>query len=82
MEARQDDGTRVDCLTENYAIEVEFAKKWREAIGQALHYAFKTERQAGIVLIIQKNSDESYWKDLKNTVEHYQLPITLWRLGF
>lgn len=27
------DKTRVDCLTDEYAIEVDFAKKWAEAIG-------------------------------------------------
>lgn len=26
-------GSRVDCLTETHAVEVEFAPKWKEAIG-------------------------------------------------
>lgn len=27
-------GTYVDCLTDDYAIEVDFSNKWAEAIGQ------------------------------------------------
>ena len=33
------DYTRVDCLTDTHAIEFDFANKWAESIGQALHYA-------------------------------------------
>ena len=50
------DNTRVDILTDSHAIEVDFAKKWAEAIGQALYYAAATGRKPGIVLII-KNRD-------------------------
>ncbi len=28
-----DDGTRCDCVTDEYAIEFDFADKWAEAIG-------------------------------------------------
>ncbi|MDA9260971.1 hypothetical protein N9P58_03795, partial [Puniceicoccaceae bacterium] len=34
------DGTRCDMLTDSYAIEVDFARKWGEAIGQSLNYGF------------------------------------------
>ncbi|GAA4648275.1 hypothetical protein GCM10023116_05420 [Kistimonas scapharcae] len=80
-EVEQDDGTRVDCLTSNHAIEMEFARKWPEAIGQSLHYSLKTGRNAGIVLILQKPSDEHYWASLNDVIKQYKLPITLWRLG-
>lgn len=36
------DGTRTDCISDTHAIEVDFSKKWAEAIGQALHYALWT----------------------------------------
>ena len=36
--------TRVDCLTDKYAIEFDFASKWAEALGQSLHYAYATGR--------------------------------------
>ena len=39
IEVRLPDRTRVDCLTNEYAIEYDFSNKWAEAIGQALHVA-------------------------------------------
>lgn len=51
------DDTRVDCLTEEYAIEFDFCQKWAEAIGQALYYAIRTGRKPGIVLILEDESD-------------------------
>jgi len=35
----EDNSGRIDCLTDQYAIEVDFASKWAEAIGQALYYS-------------------------------------------
>ena len=48
------DKTRVDCLTKDYAIEFDFANKWYEAIGQALHYGLMTGKKPKIVLILDK----------------------------
>ena len=42
VEVVMKDGTRCDILTSSYAIEVDFAKKWAEAIGQSLNYAMHT----------------------------------------
>ena len=39
VEVVMKDGTRCDILTATHAIEVDFAKKWAEAIGQSLNYA-------------------------------------------
>lgn len=47
------DRTRVDCLTGEYAVEVDFAEKWAEAAGQALHYSVMTGKKAGVVLIVE-----------------------------
>jgi hypothetical protein len=41
VEVVMKDGTRCDILTATHAIEVDFAKKWEEAIGQSLNYASK-----------------------------------------
>jgi hypothetical protein len=51
------DGTRVDCLAQNRAYEVEFADKWAEAIGQSFHYARMTKRQPGIVIVVKTLTD-------------------------
>ena len=51
-----DDKSRVDCLLDKYAIEVEYAYKWKESIGQALFYAIKTDRLPGILLIMDNTA--------------------------
>lgn len=33
LEYRLPDNTRIDCLTNEYAVEVEYALKWAESIG-------------------------------------------------
>jgi len=55
------DRTRVDCLTDDYAIEVDWAKKWAEGIGQSLFYAEMTNKKAGVALIVGEN-DQRYLK--------------------
>lgn len=60
MEYRLDDGTRVDCVAGDYAVEVDFAPKFYEAIGQSLFYALKTGKQAGVVIILEKSTDSRY----------------------
>ena len=59
------DGTRVDCLTKDYAIEFDFAKKWAESIGQSLYYAKMTNRVPAVVLILEKPSDMKYVKRIE-----------------
>jgi hypothetical protein len=74
------DGTRCDILTESYAIEVDFARKWGEAIGQSLNYGFQFNRQAGIVLILEKPSDRKHLIRVNSIIQHYDLPIKVWEM--
>ena len=76
------DRTRCDCVTDTHAIEVEFARNWHSAVGQALWYAAQTSKRPGIVLIIDANSsDEKYWIKLNVLVDAYELPIDLWKIN-
>jgi hypothetical protein len=68
------DRSRVDCLTKNYAIEVEWAKKWAEGIGQSLYYAKMTNKEPAIALIIG-NNDEKYLKRLKLISDELNIKI-------
>lgn len=81
MEVVLDDKTRVDCLLDEYAIEVDFARKWAEAIGQSLHYAAKANKEAGILLIINKESDCKFIGRVKGVIDNYKLPIKVWVTG-
>ena len=71
--------TRVDCLTEEYAIEFDFARKWAESIGQALYYALETDRKPGVVLIIEDPKDERYLERLLEVSEEYEIKV--WVIG-
>lgn len=57
-EYHNDDGTRVDCLTDTHAIEFDFANKWAESVGQALYYQYKTGKRAKIILILENPQKE------------------------
>ena len=70
------DRTRIDCLTSSYAIEVDFAKKWAESIGQSLYYGLMTNKRPGILLIMEKpKKDIRYLKRLKKVVEIQKIRI-------
>jgi hypothetical protein len=70
-----DDKTRVDCLTDEYAIEVDYARKWAEAVGQSLYYAEKTGRRPGILLIMEKPTDTRYRERLQLLGDRHQIMI-------
>jgi hypothetical protein len=74
------DRTRCDILTETHAIEVDFARKWGEAIGQSLNYGFQFNRRAGIVLILEKPSDLRHLIRINSIIKHYNLPIDVWEV--
>jgi len=57
-EVRQWDGTRVDMVTDEYAIEVDWPRKWAEAIGQSLYYAEVTGKKPGIILLVKDMDSE------------------------
>ena len=76
MEQSLLDRTRIDCLTDEYAIEVDFAKKWAESIGQSLYYAAMTEKKPGIGFILRDNKKDSrYLKRVKVLADKYHIKI-------
>jgi len=74
MEYLLPDKSRVDCLTEKYAIEVEWAKKWAEGVGQSLYYAEMTKRKPAIGLIVG-NKDKKYIKRLEILADKLDIKI-------
>ena len=63
------DRTRVDCLTDEYAIEYDYSYKWAESIGQSLYYSSATGKKAGIVLIIEKKHNNRYLTRLNDAID-------------
>ena len=77
MEYKLKDNTRVDCLTNDYAIEVDFDTKWSESIGQSLYYGLSTNKKAGVLLITEDTQ-----KGIKYLTRLYRVAkehnITIW----
>ena len=79
LEYRLKDKTRVDCLTKTYAIEVDFASKWAESIGQSLYYGLMTNHQPGVLLVIEKKrKDIKYLKRLERVAK--EIDIKVWTI--
>ncbi len=68
------DKTRVDCLTPEYAIEVDFAKKWAEGIGQALYYAEVTKKKPAVALIVGED-DTKYLERIQTVADKFDIKI-------
>ena len=68
MEYVLNDKARVDCLLPDLAVEVDFAPKWAECIGQAIYYGKKTNRTPACLLILEKEKDVRYLKRLRYSV--------------
>ncbi len=67
MEYRLFNSRRIDCLTEEEAIEYDFQKKMFECLGQALYYGHVTKKRAVCSLIVSKKDSREY-KLLKSLV--------------
>ncbi len=68
--------TRVDCLTEQYAVEVDFASKWAESIGQSLSYAINTGKKPAVLLIIEDFEKDYHFINLLMSVANkYDITI-------
>lgn len=71
------DRARVDCVTDKYAIEFDFANKWGEAIGQSLYYGTALKKSSGIVLIMEDyNKDKKYLDRIRLVSKLHN--ITVW----
>jgi len=71
------DGTRCDVLTGTHAVEVEFAPKWCEAVGQSLNYASQTGNPGGIALILESEGDARFLQRLRTLIAFHQLPLVV-----
>ena len=72
------DKTRVDCLTDTYAIEFDFCNKVYEAVGQSLHYALMTGKKPKIVLILDskyKQQQMVYVERIKKIGQTYGIEV-------
>lgn len=73
-----EDRTRVDIVTKTHVIEVDFAEKWAESIGQSLHYEGMLGKQAGILLVIEGRKDERFLKRLMGVAAKHGIDVWIW----
>jgi len=52
------DGSRCDMVTKTEAIEVDWAKKWPEAVGQSLYYGLILGKKPAILLLVKDPKTE------------------------
>lgn len=72
------DNTRVDCLTDRFATEYDYARKYYECYGQALHYSRLTARAPKCVLILTSPLDCKYYnRMILDFVLSYRAPLIL-----
>jgi len=76
-EVRMRNGTRCDVLADRHSIEVEFAGKWCEAIGQALCYSSQTGKAGAVAVILESSSDEKFLTRLREVIAWHRLPIAV-----
>lgn len=55
------DQSRVDVLTDEYAYEVEWADKWKEAPTQAILYSMLTNKKPAVILLMRGNKTEKVY---------------------
>jgi hypothetical protein len=57
---------RADVLTQKYAVEVDFLPKWKEGMGQAIHYADVTDRRPVLAVIHQERPDQALLEQIES----------------
>lgn len=68
---------RVDVLTEGMAVELDFAHKYHEALGQALHYAGETGRQGVAALIVTGQIDGTKMEWIEALLARHGIALVL-----
>lgn len=69
------DKARVDIVTTKYAIEVDFASKWAESVGQSLYYAEMMNLKPAVVLIVEDLKEIRYVNRLRVLCELYNIKL-------
>ena len=74
---------RVDCVNDTHAIEVEFARKYKQAIGQALLYASEMDLKPGVILVCVKEDGNClrYGLLAEKTLARWHINSTVWKCG-
>ena len=73
-----EDRTRVDIVTDTHVIEVDFAEKWAESIGQSLHYEKMLGKKAGVLLVIKGDEEVRFLERLMGVAVEHGIDVWIW----
>lgn len=74
------DKSRVDIVTFEYAIEVDYCYKWSESIGQSIYYSLITKKKPAIIMIYKGFNDYVYIKRVTKVCQY--LGIRLYMIDY
>ena len=74
------DKSRVDILSDEYAIEVDFIGRWAESIGQSLFYSEMTGKKPAVLLLVNGNKNKTQIQRFSRVAFKYH--ITFWILDY
>lgn len=82
-EVRLADYGRADCISRTHAIEVEWADKFKEGVGQSLTYSTTTALVPGLILICRRLEDSCLRNSLaaQETFAAFGIEATVWECG-
>jgi hypothetical protein len=74
---------RADCVSETHAIEVEWADKFKEGVGQALTYSQRTTLVAGLILVCRRSESSCLNHSLaaQEVLSAYGAEAMIWECG-
>ena len=84
LEKHLPSGGYVDCLSDEFAIEVDWSSHWAESVGQSLYYAAATNRKPGIILLCERSEGpieglcRSYIYRLEYALKFVNTHIEIW----
>jgi hypothetical protein len=81
IDYKTQDKTTVDCLTDTYSVELDYAEKWVQAMRKSSDHSLRTGKAPGVVLILQNSADEKHLFKLRKIVEKRRLGIKIWTVG-
>ena len=81
IDYKTQDKTTVDCLTDTYAVELDYAEKWVQSMRKSRDHSLSTGKAPGVVLILQNSADEKHLFKLRKVVEKRRLGIKIWTVG-
>ena len=83
MEVRLSPQSRADCVSDTHAIEVEWADKFKEGVGQALVYSTQSTLVPGLILVCRRDEASCLAASLtsQETFGAFGIRATVWECG-